>query len=205
MYIYKILRKEIQFLLPILISLFLFFSTNIIGVCDISELAYWSKKMLDEPLRIVAYSFVHVDFNHLLSNIFGVSILRYCLITLNSRNNSLFLLLILFIVPIQTIYLYLMDNYLFYANDNLLVGLSGVIYGSYSFLMLSSFFGNKNFFKIHIGLTRNMKIFNLLSFLLVFGMIYSFLPGISLNGHFAGFISGIIIFYLSSKCRLFRI
>ena len=72
---YKSLGREIQFILPVLLSLFLFFIINVIGLFDIYELAYWSGKIYKEPLRIFLYSFVHVDFNHLLSNVFGIIIL----------------------------------------------------------------------------------------------------------------------------------
>ena len=193
---YKSMKREIQFILPILLSLFFFLIVNLLDIFDISHLAYWSQKILQEPLRILTYSFVHIDFNHLLSNIFGISILRYCMVSLNSRNDNLFLLLILFILPCQSIYLYLVDNYFLYQYNNLLVGLSGVIYGSYSFLMMSAFFGKENLFNNFIGLRRNISVFKFLSFLLSFGMIYSLLPGISFNGHFGGIISGLIIFYL---------
>ena len=196
---YKSLGREIQFILPVLLSLFLFFIINIIGLFDIYELAYWSGKIYKEPLRIFLYSFVHVDFNHLLSNVFGIIILRYCLLKLNSQNNKLFILLLLFIIPLQTFYLYILDNYFFYEYNNLLVGLSGVIYGSYSFLIMSAYFGKENLLHIAIGLKRNIEIFKLLSFLLSFGMIFSLLPGISFNGHLGGIISGIIIFYISGK------
>ena len=196
---YKSLGREIQFILPILFSLILFFITNIIGLFDIHDLAYWSGKIYREPLRIFLYSFVHVDLNHLLSNLFGIVILRYSLIKLNSQNNKLFILLLLFIIPLQTIYLYVLDNYFFYEYNNLLVGLSGVIYGSFSFLMMSSYFGKESLLHIYIGLKRNLEIFKLLSFLLSFGIIFSLLPGVSFNGHLGGIISGIIIFYISGK------
>ncbi len=196
---YKSLGREIQFILPILFSLILFFITNIIGLFDIHDLAYWSGKIYREPLRIFLYSFVHVDLNHLLSNLFGIVILRYSLIKLNSQNNKLFILLLLFIIPLQTIYLYILDNYFFYEYNNLLVGLSGVIYGSFSFLMMSSYFGKESLLHIYIGLKRNLEIFKLLSFLLSFGIIFSLLPGVSFNGHLGGIISGIIIFYISGK------
>ena len=196
---YKSLGREIQFILPILFSLILFFITNIIGLFDIHDLAYWSGKIYREPLRIFLYSFVHVDLNHLLSNLFGIVILRYSLIKLNSQNNKLFILLLLFIIPLQTIYLYILDNYFFYEYNNLLVGLSGAIYGSFSFLMMSSYFGKESLLHIYIGLKRNLEIFKLLSFLLSFGIIFSLLPGVSFNGHLGGIISGIIIFYISGK------
>ena len=196
---YKSLGREIQFILPILFSLILFFITNIIGLFDIHDLAYWSGKIYREPLRILLYSFVHVDLNHLLSNLFGIVILRYSLIKLNSQHNKLFILLLLFIIPLQTIYLYILDNYFFYEYNNLLVGLSGVIYGSFSFLMMSSYFGKESLLHIYIGLKGNLEIFKLLSFLLSFGIIFSLLPGVSFNGHLGGIISGIIIFYISGK------
>ena len=192
----KIINKEIQFILPVFLCISLFIIININTLIDISDLSYWSGYLINQPYRILSYSFVHKDFNHLLSNLFGIAVVRYCFINLNLQNKFLFLYLIIFLIPIQTFYLFILDNFLFYNSNHLLVGFSGIILGVFSFILLSSFYGKKYIFNIFIGLRKNYEIHKLMAVFLSLGIIYSFLPSISLSGHMAGILSGFIIFFL---------
>ena len=192
----KIINKEIQFIFPVFLCISLFIIININTLIDISDLSYWSGYLINQPYRILSYSFVHKDFNHLLSNLFGIAVVRYCFINLNLQNKFLFLYLIIFLIPIQTFYLFILDNFLFYNSNHLLVGFSGIILGVFSFILLSSFYGKKYIFNIFIGLRKNYEIHKLMAVFLSLGIIYSFLPSISLSGHMAGILSGFIIFFL---------
>ena len=192
----KIINKEIQFIFPVFLCVSLFIIINITTLLDISDLSYWSGYLINQPYRIFSYSFVHKDFNHLLSNLFGIAVVRYCFINLNLQNKFLFLYLIIFLIPIQTFYLFILDNFLFYNSNHLLVGFSGIILGVFSFILLSSFYGKKYIFNIFIGLRKNYEIHKLMAVFLSLGIIYSFLPSISLSGHMAGILSGFIIFFL---------
>ena len=192
----KIINKEIQFIFPVFLCVSLFIIINITTLLDISDLSYWSGYLINQPYRILSYSFVHKDFNHLLSNLFGIAVVRYCFINLNLQNKFLFLYLIIFLIPIQTFYLFILDNFLFYNSNHLLVGFSGIILGVFSFILLSSFYGKKYIFNIFIGLRKNYEIHKLMAVFLSLGIIYSFLPSISLSGHMAGILSGFIIFFL---------
>ena len=192
----KIINKEIQFIFPVFLCISLFIIININTLLDISDLSYWSGYLINQPYRIFSYSFVHKDFNHLLSNLFGIAVVRYCFINLNLQNKFLFLYLIIFLIPIQTFYLFILDNFLFYNSNHLLVGFSGIILGVFSFILLSSFYGKKYIFNIFIGLRKNYEIHKLMAVFLSLGIIYSFLPSISLSGHMAGILSGFIIFFL---------
>ena len=192
----KIINKEIQFIFPVFLCISLFIIININTVLDISDLSYWSGYLINQPYRIISYSFVHKDFNHLLSNLFGIAVVRYCFINLNLQNKFLFLYLIIFLIPIQTFYLFILDNFLFYNSNHLLVGFSGIILGVFSFILLSSFYGKKYIFNIFIGLRKNYEIHKLMAVFLSLSIIYSFLPSISLSGHMAGILSGFIIFFL---------
>ena len=192
----RIIYKEGQFILPVFICFLLFFIININGQFTISEFSYWSSLIIKQPYRIISYCFVHKDFNHLLSNLFGIIVVRYCFLNLNLKNKYLFFSLIIFLIPIQTSFLFILDNLIMKNFNNLLVGFSGVLFGSYTFILLSSLSGKKFFLNIFIGLEKNNDIRKLMILFLSVGIFYSLLPSISLSGHLAGILSGVIIFFL---------
>ena len=195
----KIINKETQFYIPAFLCILLYLLINFKRFFLVSDFAYWSSNLINQPYRLLSYSFVHKDFNHLLSNLFGIVVIRYCLINLNLKNIFLFFYLIILLIPIQTFYLFIIDNYIFYNPNHLLVGFSGIIFGSFSFIWLSSLYGKEYILDIFIGLKKNNEINNLMTFLLPLGIVYSLLPSISLSGHLAGILSGFIIFFLWSE------
>ncbi len=192
----KIIRKEAQFIIPSLLCFLLFIFINFKRFFLVSDLSYWSSYLINQPYRILSYSFVHKDFNHLLSNLFGIIVVRYCFINLNLKNIFLFFYLIILLIPIQTFFLFILDNFIFYNPNHLLVGFSGIIFGTFSFILLSSLYGKEYILNIFIGLKKNNEIYKLMTVFLSLGIVYSFLPSISLSGHIAGILSGFIIFIL---------
>ncbi len=192
----KIINKEAQFIIPSCLCFLFFLVINFKRFFLVSDLSYWSSYILKQPYRILSYSFVHKDFNHLWSNLFGIVVVRYCFIKLNLKNIFLFLYLIILLIPFQTFYLFIVDNFLFYNPNHLLIGFSGIIFGSFSFIFLSSMFGKEYFLNIFIGLKKNYEINKLMTLFLSLGIFYSFLPSISLSGHMAGILGGFIIFFL---------
>ena len=190
-------KTEYQFFLLIILCCISFFFINILGIKEISQLAYSSDYLIKEPHRILLYNFVHKDLNHLFSNIFGIIIIRYCFINLKIKSTNLFGYLTTLIIILQTFILYLIDNFLLNKYDHFLIGFSGIVFGVNAYLMMASYFGTNQFFMKFISLKRNYYIFRLNLFILSFGFIYSLWPGISLQGHFCGALSGLIIFYLS--------
>jgi membrane associated rhomboid family serine protease len=192
----KIIRKEAQFIIPSFLCFLLFIFINFKRFFLVSDLSYWSSYLINQPYRILSYSFVHKDFNHLLSNIFGIIVVRYCFINLNLKNIFLFFYLIILLIPIQTFFLFILDNFIFYNPNHLLVGFSGIIFGTFSFILLSSLYGKEYILNIFIGLKKNNEIYKLMTVFLSLGIVYSFLPSISLSGHIAGILSGFIIFIL---------
>ena len=192
----NIIKKEAQFIIPSFICFLLFVIINFKRFFLVPDLSYWSSYLITQPYRILSYSFVHKDFNHLLSNLFGIIVVRYCFINLNLKNIFLFLYLIILLIPIQTFFLFIVDNFIFYNPNHLLVGFSGIIFGTFSFILLSSLYGKEYILNIFIGLKKNNEIYKLMTVFLSLGIVYSFLPSISLSGHIAGILSGFIIFIL---------
>ena len=192
----KIIKQEAQFIIPSFLCFLLFVIINFKRFFLVPDLSYWSSYLVTQPYRILSYSFVHKDFNHLLSNLFGIIVVRYCFINLNLKNIFLFLYLIILLIPIQTFFLFILDNFIFYNPNHLLVGFSGIIFGTFSFILLSSLYGKEYILNIFIGLKKNNEIYKLMTVFLSLGIVYSFLPSISLSGHIAGILSGFIIFIL---------
>ena len=192
----KTIKKEAQFIIPSFLCFLLFVIINFKSFFLVPDLSYWSSYLITQPYRILSYSFVHKDFNHLLSNLFGIIVVRYCFINLNLKNVFLFLYLIILLIPIQTFFLFILDNFIFYNPNHLLVGFSGIIFGTFSFILLSSLYGKEYILNIFIGLKKNNEIYKLMTVFLSLGIVYSFLPSISLSGHIAGILSGFIIFIL---------
>ena len=192
----KIIKKEAQFIIPSFLCFLLFVIINFKRFFFVSELSYWSSFLITQPYRILSYSFVHKDFNHLLSNLFGIIVVRYCFIKLNLKNIFLFLYLIILLIPIQTFFFFIVDNFIFYNPNHLLVGFSGIIFGTFSFILLSSLYGKEYILNIFIGLKKNNEIYKLMTVFLSLGIVYSLLPSISLSGHISGILSGFIIFIL---------
>ena len=192
----KIINKDAQFIIPSFLCILLFIVINFKRFFLVSDLSYWSSNLLNQPYRILSYSFVHKDFNHLLSNLFGIVVVRYSFINLKLNNIYLFFYLIILIIPIQTFYLFIVDNFLFYDPDHFLIGFSGIIFGAFSFILLSSIYGKEYIFNILIGLKKNYEIKKLMTIFLSLGLVYSLLPGISFSGHLAGILSGFFIFFL---------
>jgi len=191
-------KTEYQFFLLIMLCCISFIFINILGIKEIAQLAYSPLYLIKEPYRILLYNFVHKDLNHLFSNIFGIIIIRYCFLYLKIKSINLFYYLTTLIIILQTFMLYLIDNFLLNKYDHFLIGFSGIVFGVNAYLMMASFFGTNQFFIKFIGLKRNHHIFRLNLFILSFGFFFSLLPGISLEGHFCGALSGLIIFYLST-------
>ena len=192
----KTIKKEAQFIIPSFLCFLLFVIINFKRFFLVPDLSYWSSYLVTQPYRILSYSFVHKDFNHLLSNLFGIIVVRYCFINLNLKNIFLFLYLIILLIPIQTFFLFIVDNFIFYNPNHLLVGFSGIIFGTCSFILLSSLYGKEYILNIFIGLKKNNEIYKLMTVFLSLGIVYSLLPSISLSGHIAGILSGFIIFIL---------
>tara|TARA_Y100001968_G_C19281689_1_gene679556 strand:+ start:329 stop:916 length:588 start_codon:yes stop_codon:yes gene_type:complete len=192
----KIKSFEWQFIIPVFICLLIYILTDLIGIIDKIDLAYWSGGMLIEPYRLVTAHFTHHDIHHLLANIGGMIIARYCLIQIGLRNNYFSFIFIPISISFQVIMIWFVDIFLLNKVNSFAIGMSGLIYSLNSFILLSSVYGKSKFLTMKINLKQN-KIINKIMKLLVFiGFLYSFFPGISLKAHLAGFIIGSLLFLI---------
>ena len=190
----KVSKGDWQYLLPFLFCVVCFVATDLLSILEKTKYAYWSGVLLTEPYRIITTHFFHGDAQHLLANTFGIVVARYCLKELNLKNNFLFLLLITFLIPLQTITFWLTDILIFKNQMSLAIGFSGILYGIDAFILLSSIFGKQRFLCIQIGLRKNKHIRQTIIVLTCLGIIWSLLPEISLMGHLAGLVAGSFLF-----------
>ena len=181
-----------------LISIFIF--TDLIKVFDKESLYFVPRLISDQPYRIFTSIWVHADLNHLLSNLGGIIITRYFLLRLGITSRSFYLkfilicsFLIFFIIWVyERILSYFFDTYPNYAA----LGFSGIIYALFGFLLFSSFYGKNYFLGKKISLKSNDEVQKMSKTICFIGLIFSFLPGISLLGHVSGFIAGCFLFLI---------
>ena len=76
------------------------------------------------------------------------------------------------------------------------LGFSGIIYALFGFLMITSFYGKRYFLGNKIGLKSNYEVQKMSKTICFIGLIFSFLPGVSLLGHISGFIAGCFLFLI---------
>ena len=182
----------------VLISVFIF--TDLIKVFDKEFLYFVPRLISDQPYRIFTSIWVHADLNHLLSNLGGIIITRYFLTRLGIESRLFYLKFILicsflnfFIIWVyEKILSYFFDIYPNYAA----LGFSGIIYALFGFLLLTSFYGKNYFLGKKIALKSNYEVQKMSKTISLIGLIFSFLPGVSLLGHLSGFIAGCFLFLI---------
>ena len=182
----------------ILISVFIF--TDLIRVFDKDFFYYVPRLISNQPYRIFTSILVHADLNHLLSNLGGIIITRYFLIKLRIKSRYFYLKFILICSFLNFFIIWVYEKILsyffnFYPNYAAL-GFSGIIYALFGFLLFSSFYGKNYFLGKRINLTSNFEIQKMSKTICLIGLIFSFLPGVSLMGHISGFISGCFLFLI---------
>ncbi len=189
-------KSDWQYLLPVVVVVAFFVGTNITGNLNKFELAYFSGGLLREPYRGITSHFVHGDFGHLLANIGGIIVARFFLKELQVKSNFLFAAIVFLLIPLQTSLQWIWDMYIFQNTDSFLIGFSGILYGVYSFILLSSIYGKQRFLALNIGLLTNTKVKEAVFVLTGIGFAWSLFPLISFSGHLTGFLSGAILFLL---------
>tara|TARA_B100000902_G_C27016977_1_gene767700 strand:+ start:221 stop:826 length:606 start_codon:yes stop_codon:yes gene_type:complete len=182
----------------LLISVFIF--TDLIKVLD-KEFFYFVPRLIsDQPYRIFSSILIHADFNHLLSNLGGIIISRYFLMRLGIESRFFYLKFILTCSFLNFFIIWVCEKILFYFfnfyPNYAALGFSGIIYAFFGFLLLASFYGKSYFLGKKIGLNSNFEVQKMSMTICLIGLIFSFLPGVSLLGHVSGFIAGCFLFLI---------
>ena len=196
----SISKYDWQYILSASLLISVFILTDLIGVIDKEYFYFVPKLISDQPYRIFTSILVHADLNHLLSNIGGIIITRYFLMRLGIESRFFYLKFILICSFFNFFIIWFYEKILsyfinFYPNYAAL-GFSGIIYALFGFLLLSSFYGKSHFLGKKIGLKSNYEVQKMSKTICLIGLIFSFLPGVSLLGHLSGFIAGCFLFLI---------
>ena len=193
-------KYDWQYLIIASILVIFFIFTDLIKVFD-KEFLYFVPKLIgDQPYRIFTSILIHADFNHLLSNLGGIIITRYFLMRLKIKNRF-FYLKFTFICSslnffLTWIYEKILSHFFGIYPNYVSLGFSGIIYAFFGFSLLTSFYGKSYFFGERVGLKSNYEIQKMSKTIIFIGLIFSFLPGVSLMGHIVGFIAGCCLFLI---------
>ena len=196
----SISKYDLQYVLSAFALILVFIFTDLIRFFDKEFLYYVPRLINDQPYRIFTSILVHADLEHLLSNLGGIIITRYFLIRLGIQSSFFYIKFIFicsffnfFIIWVyEKILSYLFNIYPNYA----FLGFSGIVYASFGFLLLSSFYGKSYFLGQKIGLKSNYEVQKMSKTISLIGLILSFLPGVSLLGHISGFLAGCFLFLI---------
>tara|TARA_B100001115_G_scaffold91612_1_gene67334 strand:- start:303 stop:908 length:606 start_codon:yes stop_codon:yes gene_type:complete len=196
----SISKYDWQYIISGFFLISVFICTDLIRVFDKEFFYYVPRLISDQPYRIFTSILVHADLNHLLSNLGGIIITRYFLIRLGIESRFFYLKFILISSCLNFFIIWVYEKILssffnVYPNYAAL-GFSGIIYALFGFLLLSSFYGKNYFLGKQIGLNSNFEIQKMSKTICIIGLIFSFLPRVSLLGHVSGFISGCFLFLI---------
>ena len=196
----SISKYDLQYIITAFILIAVFVFTDLLEVFDKEVLYFIPRLISDQPYRIFSSILVHADLNHLISNLGGIIITRYFLMRLGIESRMFYLKFILicsflnfFVIWIyEKILSYFFNIYPNYAS----LGFSGIIYALFGFLLLTSFYGKIYFLGEKISLKSNYEVQKMSKTICFIGLIFSFLPRVSLLGHISGFIAGCFLFLI---------
>ena len=195
----SISKYDWQYILSASLLISVFILTDLIGVIDKEYFYFVPKLISDQPYRIFTSLLVHEDLNHLLSNLGGIIITRYFLMRLGIESRYFYVKFILICSFLNFFIIWFYEKILSYFNiypNYAALGFSGIIYALFGFLLLTSFYGKSNFLGKKIGLKSNYEVQKMSKTICLIGLIFSFLPGVSLLGHLSGFIAGCFLFLI---------
>ncbi len=196
----SISKYDWQYILSASLLILIFILTDLFEVFDKEFLYFVPRLITDQPYRIFTSILVHADLNHLLSNLGGIIMTRYFLMRLGIESRFFYLKFTLICSFLNFFLIWVYEKILsyfinFYPNYAAL-GFSGIIYALLGFLLLTSYFGKSHFLGKKIGLKSNYQVQKMSKTICLIGLIFSFLPGVSLLGHLSGFIAGCFLFLI---------
>ena len=195
----SISKYDWQYILSASLLISVFILTDLIGVIDKEYFYFVPKLISDQPYRIFTSILIHADLNHLLSNLGGIIITRYFLMRLGNKNRFFYLKFILSCSFLNFFIIWGYEKILSYFNiypNYAALGFSGIIYALFGFLLLTSFYGKSHFLGKKIALKSNYHVQKMSKTICLIGLIFSFLPEVSLLGHISGFIAGCFLFLI---------
>ncbi len=199
MAINSISKNDWQYILSGSLLIIFFILTDLIRVFD-KEFLYFVPRLISvQPYRIFTSILVHADLNHLLSNLGGIIITRYFLMRLEIESRFFYLKFIFICSFLNFFIIWIYEKILSYFNifpNYAALGFSGIIYALFGFLLLTSLYGKKYFLGKEIGFKSNYEVQKMSKTICLIGLIFSFLPGVSLLGHLSGFIAGCFLFLI---------
>ncbi len=196
----SISKYDWQYILSASLLILIFILTDLIGFIDKEYFYFVPRLISDQPYRIFTSILIHADLNHLLSNLGGIIITRYFLMRLGIKSRFFYLKFIFICSFLNFFVIWIYEKILsyflnFYPNYAAL-GFSGIIYALFGFLLLTSFYGKKYFLGKEIGFKSNYEVQKISKTICLIGLIFSFLPGVSLLGHLSGFLVGCFLFLI---------
>ena len=195
----SISKYDWQYILSASLLIIVFILTDLIRVFD-KEFLYFVPRLISvQPYRIFTSILVHADLNHLLSNLGGIIITRYFLMRLGIESRYFYVKFILICSFLNFFIIWFYEKILSFFNiypNYAALGFSGIIYALFGFLLLTSFYGKSNFLGKKIGLKSDYEVQKMSKTICLIGLIFSFLPGVSLLGHLSGFIAGCFLFLI---------
>jgi len=195
----SISKYDWQFIISASLLILVFIFTNLIGIINKEYFYFVPRLITDQPYRIFTSILIHADLNHLLSNLGGIIITRYFLMKLGIESRFFYLNFIFICSFLNFFIIWVYEKILSYFNifNNYdVLGFSGIIYALFGFLLITSFYGKKYFLGKEIGFKSNYEVQKMSKTICLIGLIFSFLPGISLLGHLSGFIAGCFLFLI---------
>ncbi len=185
-----------QYIIPVLIIVFVYLATDLFGLLNKGYFIYWSGLMIDQPHRIITSHIVHNDLSHLLANIGGIVVARYFFNQLGLQRRTLFLEFIPICFFLSTLISWWFDIFVIGNPNYRMLGFSGIIYAFDAFILLASSYGKESFLGSEINLRSNSQVQRSMKTLTLVGLVWSFLPGVSLLGHASGFLAGCLLFFV---------
>ena len=180
----KIIKLTLGLAIGIVALMGIVYAYDVYFDLNLYKLGVYPRK-LSGLVGIITSPFIHssVSYSHILNNTPPIFVLTW-LLFYNFRN----------IAPKVFVFTYLSTGLLvwLFARESYHIGMSGVIYGLTSFLMISGF------------LTKNLRVagISLLVIFLYGSLVWGIFPqtsNISWEGHFFGFFTGIALAFIYRK------